>query len=66
MVHNNPTPDSVQNQRDWNRTYQALADNPTTSNTTLRRRLITLSRRLAQDVPRTQQPDLRRRAEEQS
>ncbi|MGW2228263.1 hypothetical protein [Streptomyces formicae] len=65
MVHNNPTPDSVQTQRDWTRTYQALADNPTTSNTALRRRLIHLSRQLAQDVPRTQQPDLRCRAEDQ-
>ncbi|MFH8610979.1 hypothetical protein ACH4D5_26235 [Streptomyces sp. NPDC018029] len=65
MVHNNPTPGPVETQRDWTRTYQALAESPPTSNTALRRRLLDLSRRLHRDVPRTQQSDLRRRTEEQ-
>ncbi|UFQ13573.1 MULTISPECIES: hypothetical protein [Streptomyces] len=62
MVHNNHSPELVQTQRDWTRTYQARADR----NTVLRRRLIGLSRRLVQDVPRAEQADLRRRAQEPS
>ncbi|MEV2255948.1 hypothetical protein AB0I94_36240 [Streptomyces sp. NPDC050147] len=66
MVHTEHTPDIVQTQRDWTRTYNALAQAPATSNTALRRRLIGLSRRLAQEVPRAQLADLRRRTEERS
>ncbi|MEU5002124.1 hypothetical protein [Streptomyces sp. NPDC021622] len=66
MVHNNPAPDSVQTQRDWNRTYNALAQAPAAGNTALRRRLIDLSRRLIREVPRSQLADLRRRTEDQS
>ncbi|MEU1129621.1 hypothetical protein ABZ383_07110 [Streptomyces sp. NPDC005900] len=65
MVHHNYSPDLVQTQRDWTRTYQALA-HARTDHTVLRRRLIGLSRRLVQDVPRTEQADLRRRAQEPS
>jgi hypothetical protein len=64
MVHTEHSPDIVQAQRDWNRTYNALAEAPTGSNTRLRRRLIDLSRRLVQDVPREQLADLRQQAEE--
>jgi len=64
MVHSEHSPDIVQAQRDWNRTYNALAAAPAGSNTRLRRRLIDLSRRLAQDVPRDQLADLRRRADD--
>ncbi|MBM7167547.1 hypothetical protein JQK87_03790 [Streptomyces sp. G44] len=66
MVHNNYSPDLVQTQRDWTRTYQALAQARADHNTLLRRRLIGLSRRLVQDVPRAEQADLRRRAQEPS
>ncbi|WPO76695.1 hypothetical protein [Streptomyces sp. KN37] len=66
MVHNNYSPKLVQTQRDWTRTYQALAHSRAGHNTALRRRLIVLSRRLVQDVPRTEQADLRRRAQEPS
>jgi hypothetical protein len=62
MVHTEHSPELVQAQRDWNRTYNALATGPVTSNTALRRRLIELSRRLVQDVPRTELAALRRRA----
>lgn len=65
-MHREHTPDIVQTQRDWNRTYNALAQAPATSNTALRRRLIGLSRRLVQDVPREQLADLRRRSEDTS
>ncbi|MEU4800453.1 hypothetical protein [Streptomyces sp. NPDC023327] len=65
MVHHNYSPDLVQTQRDWTRTYQALAHTRARHNTALRRRLIG-SRRLVQDVPRTEQADLRRRAQEPS
>ncbi|MFB8000468.1 hypothetical protein ACFC4G_48010 [Streptomyces sp. NPDC056002] len=54
----------MQAQRDWIRTYNALAEAPTGSNTRLRRRLINLSRRLVQDALREQLADLRQRAEE--
>ncbi|MFC8125735.1 hypothetical protein [Streptomyces sp. NPDC057302] len=67
MAHTeHTTPDIVQTQRDWTRTYNALAGAPVASNTVLRRRLIDLSRRLVQEVPRAQLADLRRRAEERS
>lgn len=66
MVHADPSHDPVQTQRDWNRTYQALAHAPTSRCTALRRRLIGLSRRLALDVPRTERADLRRRVREPS
>ncbi|MFG2650615.1 hypothetical protein [Streptomyces sp. NPDC048436] len=62
MVHNDPTPDPLQTQRDWDRTYNALAQAPGVGNTALRRRLISLSRRLVDEVPRTELADLRRRA----
>ncbi|MFE4252516.1 hypothetical protein ACFRU3_24005 [Streptomyces sp. NPDC056910] len=66
MVHTEHSPDIVQAQRDWIRTYNSLAKAPTGSNTRLRRRLIDLSRRLVQDVPREQLADLRRQTEEKS
>ncbi|MGW0538151.1 hypothetical protein [Streptomyces sp. NPDC003032] len=66
MVHSNYSPDLVQAQRDWTRTYQALAEARVSHNTVLRRRLINLSRRLVQNVPRAEQADLRRRAQEPS
>ncbi|MEU5583086.1 hypothetical protein ABZ791_36435 [Streptomyces huasconensis] len=66
MVHNHYSPDLVQAQRDWTRTYQALAEAGAAHNTVLRRRLIGLSRRLVQDVPRGERADLRRRAQEPS
>ncbi|WP_030791272.1 hypothetical protein [Streptomyces sp. NRRL S-920] len=66
MVHSNYSPDLVHIQRDWTRTYQALAEARADHNTALRRRLIGLSRRLVQDVPRADQADLRRRAQELS
>ncbi|MEU7644791.1 hypothetical protein [Streptomyces huasconensis] len=66
MVHHNYSPDLIQAQRDWTRTYQALAQNRADHNTLLRRRLIGLSRRLVQDVPRAERADLRRRAQEPS
>ncbi|MGW7079865.1 hypothetical protein [Streptomyces sp. NPDC054866] len=62
MVQTQHSPELVQTQRDWNRTYKALAAGPAAGNTALRRRLIELSRRLVQDVPRTELADLRRRA----
>ncbi|MEU6674035.1 hypothetical protein [Streptomyces sp. NPDC046853] len=64
MASTDHTPDIVETQRDWNRTYTALAQAPATDNTALRRRLIGLSRRLFRHVPRTQLADLRRRTEE--
>ncbi|MGA4846564.1 hypothetical protein ACOBQB_10050 [Streptomyces sp. G5(2025)] len=66
MVHNNYSPDLVQTQRDWTRTCQALAHARAGHNTALRRRLLGLSRRLVQDVPRAEQAALRRRAQEPS
>ncbi|WP_406427240.1 hypothetical protein [Streptomyces sp. NBC_00147] len=66
MVHTEHSPDIVQAQRDWIRTYNSLAEAPTGSNTRLRRCLIDLSRRLVQEVPREQLADLRRQAEEKS
>ncbi|MEV6756556.1 hypothetical protein [Streptomyces sp. NPDC051214] len=66
MVHTDHSPGIVQTQRDWTRTYNALAQAPDAGNTALRRRLIGLSRRLVQEVPRAQLADLRRRAAEQS
>ncbi|WP_367039627.1 hypothetical protein [Streptomyces sp. Je 1-332] len=54
-------PDIVQTQRAWTHTYNALAQAPATGNTALRRRLIDLSRRLVQDVPRAQLADPPRR-----
>ncbi|WP_405479730.1 hypothetical protein [Streptomyces sp. NBC_00009] len=66
MVHNEHSPDIVQAQRDWNRTYSALAQAPAGSNTRLRRRLIDLSRRLVQDVPRERLADLRQQAGKES
>ncbi|MGW6485318.1 hypothetical protein ACWGDS_47345 [Streptomyces sp. NPDC055059] len=62
MVHSGHSPDIVQSQREWDRTYKALAEGPVGSNTGLRRRLIDLSRQLIQDVPRERLADLRRRA----
>ncbi|MFE6758197.1 hypothetical protein ACFVDQ_32180 [Streptomyces sp. NPDC057684] len=55
-------PDIVQSQREWDRTYKALAEGPVCSNTRLRRRLIDLSRQLVRDAPRERRADLRRRA----
>ncbi|MGB8943566.1 MAG: hypothetical protein WCD21_25550 [Streptomyces sp.] len=66
MVHTKHTPDIVQTQRDWTRTYHALTQAPATRNTALRRRLISLSRRLIQDVPRAQLADLRRHTQDSS
>ncbi|MFE2738670.1 hypothetical protein [Streptomyces sp. NPDC059349] len=66
MVHTEHSPDIVQAQRDWIRTYNSLAEAPTGSNTRLRRCLIDLSRRLVQDVSREPLADLRRQAEEKS
>ncbi|MGW6056746.1 hypothetical protein [Streptomyces sp. NPDC055189] len=66
MAPTEHTPDIVQTQRDWNRTYAALAGAPAISNTALRRRLIGLSRHLFHEVPRAQLADLRRRAEDRS
>ncbi|MFD0510263.1 hypothetical protein ACFQ0Q_05710 [Streptomyces aureus] len=37
MVHTEHSPDIVQAQRDWIRTYNSLAEAPTGSNTRLRR-----------------------------
>ncbi|MCX4649259.1 hypothetical protein [Streptomyces sp. NBC_01446] len=62
MVHSGHSPDIVQSQREWDRTYRALAGAAAGSNTRLRRRLIDLSRRLVRDVPRERRADLRRRA----
>uniref|UniRef100_A0AAU1UM07 Uncharacterized protein n=1 Tax=Streptomyces sp. NBC_00119 TaxID=2975659 RepID=A0AAU1UM07_9ACTN len=62
MVHSGHSPDIVQSQREWDRTYRALAGTAAGSNTRLRRRLIDLSRRLVRDVPRERRADLRRRA----
>ncbi|MGW0903086.1 hypothetical protein [Streptomyces sp. NPDC002853] len=66
MVHTQHSRDIVQTQRDWTRTYLALTQAPATSNTVLRRRLIGLSRRLVQEVPRAQLADLRRRTKDRS
>ncbi|MGW3673590.1 hypothetical protein [Streptomyces sp. NPDC005166] len=66
MAHTDHSRDIVQAQHDWIRTYKALADAPAGSNTRLRRRLIDLSRRLAQNVPREQLADLRQQAEEKT
>jgi hypothetical protein len=66
MVHTDHIPDIMQTQRDWTRTYTALAQAPATRNTALRRRLIGLSRRLVQDVPRAHRAELRRRTQERS
>ncbi|WP_432167994.1 hypothetical protein [Streptomyces sp. bgisy031] len=63
-MHTEHSRDIMQAQRDWIRTYNALAEAPTGSNTRLRRRLIDLSRRLVHDAPREQLADLRQRAEE--
>ncbi|MFE5193425.1 hypothetical protein ACFQ93_06895 [Streptomyces sp. NPDC056601] len=65
MVHTEHSRDIVQAQRDWIRIYNALVEAPAGSNTRLRRRLIDLSRRLVQGVPREQLADLRQQAEEQ-
>lgn len=61
-----PSNNFVQTQRDWTRTYQALAHDHADHDTALRRRLIGLPRRLVQDVPRAEQADLRRRAKGRS
>ncbi|MFB6879002.1 hypothetical protein [Streptomyces sp. NPDC056323] len=58
MVHTEHSRDIVQAQREWIRTYNALAEAPAGSNTRLRQRLIDLSRRLVQDVQREQLADL--------
>ncbi|AZM51213.1 hypothetical protein DMA15_00275 [Streptomyces sp. WAC 01529] len=63
MAHHDYAPDLLQTQREWTRTYQALAHAPASSNTALRRHLLDLSRYIAQTVPRAKQADLRRRAQ---